>query len=340
MSFFTPRWLSPYIGSWLLFQGAINLSVFPGTNLGQNKTAPAETTGQDASTALLSATNWRTDTAPDQSALAQVPAADVARPWQLPNASTPLATVRVTEGEPVGLAYTAGDIGPNPAIAPHCVQWNMSKATTALPFQVRINEQAVAEFPQREQAYRFGKQLQALFLQPDMEATALSLTLDGDAVVGQWQQQRLFTVDPDLAAQVGHSTGVIAVTWVNALRDALKQPPLAPATVAPILAGLTPTERQFSGTASWYGPYFHGRITANGETFDQNALTAAHPSLPFNTYLKVTNQNNGRAVVVRINDRGPYVGRRSLDLSKRAASCLNSEVKGVVPYKATILKPT
>jgi len=74
------------------------------------------------------------------------------------------------------------------------------------------------------------------------------------------------------------------------------------------------------GTASWYGPGFHGHTTANGERFNQGALTAAHKSLPFGTRLKVTNKSNGRSVIVRINDRGPYVRGRMLDLSKGAAS--------------------
>jgi rare lipoprotein A (peptidoglycan hydrolase) len=103
--------------------------------------------------------------------------------------------------------------------------------------------------------------------------------------------------------------------------------------------GLTETSQRFQGTASWYGPYFHGRKTATGEVFDQHSLTAAHKTLPFGTYLKVRNLLNDRTVVVRINDRGPYVGERSLDLSYAAAQCLNSEVVGVIPYEATILKP-
>lgn len=75
-----------------------------------------------------------------------------------------------------------------------------------------------------------------------------------------------------------------------------------------------------SGTASWYGGKFHGRRTANGETYNQHALTAAHRYLPFGTEVVVTNQNNGRSVVVRINDRGPFSGGRIIDLSHQAAS--------------------
>lgn len=73
------------------------------------------------------------------------------------------------------------------------------------------------------------------------------------------------------------------------------------------------------GYASWYGPGFHGRRTANGERYNQNALTAAHKSLPFDTKVRVINLENDREVIVRINDRGPYVRGRIIDLSKKAA---------------------
>ena len=85
--------------------------------------------------------------------------------------------------------------------------------------------------------------------------------------------------------------------------------------------------------ASWYGPKFHGKITANGEIYDQMALTAAHKSLSFGTLLKVTNPKNGRSVIVRINDRGPYIEGRDLDLSKGAAIELGILRKGVARLK-------
>jgi rare lipoprotein A len=74
-----------------------------------------------------------------------------------------------------------------------------------------------------------------------------------------------------------------------------------------------------SGVASWYGPNFHGKLTANGEVYDQHELTAAHRTLPFNTVVKVTNLDNGKSVTVRINDRGPYAHNRIIDLSHEAA---------------------
>ena len=85
--------------------------------------------------------------------------------------------------------------------------------------------------------------------------------------------------------------------------------------------------------ASWYGPKFHGKYTANGEVYDQMALTAAHKHLSFGTLLKVTNPKNGRSVIVRINDRGPYIEGRELDLSKGAAIELGILAKGVAKVK-------
>ncbi len=90
--------------------------------------------------------------------------------------------------------------------------------------------------------------------------------------------------------------------------------------------------------ASWYGPGFHGQKTANGEVYDQNSFTAAHKSLKFGTLLKITNLKNSKSVVVRINDRGPYIHGRDLDLSKAAASELGMVRKGVARIKVEEIK--
>lgn len=82
------------------------------------------------------------------------------------------------------------------------------------------------------------------------------------------------------------------------------------------------------GMASWYGPGFHGRKTASGERFNSNEMTAAHPSLPFGTRLRVVNEKNGRSVVVRVNDRGPFAHRRIIDLAKKPAEDLGMTSAG------------
>ncbi|MEJ2196331.1 MAG: septal ring lytic transglycosylase RlpA family protein [Ignavibacteriaceae bacterium] len=85
-----------------------------------------------------------------------------------------------------------------------------------------------------------------------------------------------------------------------------------------------------SMNASWYGPRFHGRLTANGEIYDQMGYTAAHKSLPFGTLLRLTNRQNHKSIIVRINDRGPYIPGRKIDLSKKVAIELGAYEKGVV----------
>ena len=87
------------------------------------------------------------------------------------------------------------------------------------------------------------------------------------------------------------------------------------------------------GKASWYGPNFHGNLTASGERYNMHELTAAHPSLPFNTKVWVENKDNGRMVLVRINDRGPYASNRIIDLSKAAAEKLDMMGSGVASVK-------
>ena len=91
------------------------------------------------------------------------------------------------------------------------------------------------------------------------------------------------------------------------------------------------------GMASWYGPGFNGRRTASGERFRQNDLTAAHKTLPFGTIVRVTNLQNTRTVEVRINDRGPFVRGRIIDLSKGAAERLRMIRTGVVPVEVRVL---
>jgi rare lipoprotein A len=92
------------------------------------------------------------------------------------------------------------------------------------------------------------------------------------------------------------------------------------------------------GLASWYGGKFHGRRTASGEVYDQNAMTAAHKTLPFGTRVRVTNLKNGRSAVLRINDRGPFVRGRIIDVSRRAAEHLGFRTDGVTRVEVQIVQ--
>ena len=102
----------------------------------------------------------------------------------------------------------------------------------------------------------------------------------------------------------------------------MKKTIFAAAAAAAIAFSFAVPAQAACGQASWYGPGFHGKKTASGERFNQNAMTAAHKTLPLGTKVRVTNKRNGRSIVVRINDRGPYAHGRVLDLSKGAASQL------------------
>ena len=104
-----------------------------------------------------------------------------------------------------------------------------------------------------------------------------------------------------------------------------------PKTVKQNIVNTSVVEYKSRGTmkASWYGPRFHGKITANGEIYDQMAYTAAHKSLKFGTLLKLTNKKNGKSVIVRINDRGPYIPGRQIDVSKAVAMELGMMFRGV-----------
>jgi rare lipoprotein A len=93
------------------------------------------------------------------------------------------------------------------------------------------------------------------------------------------------------------------------------------------------------GLASWYGDDFHGRQTANGEVFDMGSLTAAHPTLPMPCYARVTNLGNGKSLIVRVNDRGPYAGNRLIDVSNRAAELLDFKGNGVARVRVEYVGP-
>lgn len=129
--------------------------------------------------------------------------------------------------------------------------------------------------------------------------------------------------------------------WASVLAAAAVAAPLGPDLDAlPILPEplAAPVQPLGVGPASWYGPGFHGRLTANGEIYDQDGISAAHRSLPFDTLLLVTRVDTGDSVVVRVNDRGPYVGDRILDLSKGAAKELGILDVGVATVKLEILE--
>ncbi len=170
---------------------------------------------------------------------------------------------------------------------------------------------------------------------PDFDANLLEPIVTNGEYVGKYKNEILFKIPKSEVV----NPSLNLTQWINNLRVAAGAEPLTLVEAQKQMHQLAMTGEQINGIASWYGPYFQGRQTASGEQFEQQDFTAAHPSLPFNTYLNVTNQQNGKSVIVRINDRGPYVGDRNLDLSHAAAIALSSDEVGVVAITATVLSP-
>jgi len=208
-------------------------------------------------------------------------------------------------------------------------------------FQVWFKGHLIAQLPHQQQATRIAESLKKLFHDPSYPHENTSdiepAIMDGLPVV-KLGKRSLFKVDRTLARDLESNQKMLAIEWANNLRVAMGKAPLELAEAQKRMYNLVETQKTVQGVASWYGPYFHGRLTATGETYNQNDFTAAHLSLPFGTYLKVRNLRNGETVIVRINDRGPYIDGRNLDLSRGAARSINSENVGIVPYEAVIMK--
>ena len=208
-------------------------------------------------------------------------------------------------------------------------------------FQVRVKNHLIGQFPQRNQAELMAQRLKKFLADsssPALKAAPVEPILSEGVPTVKIGDRLLFKVDEALAETLKRNPELLAIEWTNNLRMALGKKPFPLAEAQRRMYNLVETSKTFQGRASWYGTIFHGRPTATGETYDKHELTAAHPTLPFDTYLKVKNRKNGHSVIVRINDRGPYVPDRSLDLSQEAARCLNSEKVGIVPFEAVVMQ--
>lgn len=169
------------------------------------------------------------------------------------------------------------------------------------------------------------------------ECKCYSITANNEEIVQINQNTILANTTRNLGKDALQATNRLRRLIGNAqpLRAIAGTPPAA-RKVTQVVAGPVRV-RISSGLASWYGPGFHGNRSASGEIYNQNAMTAAHRSLPFGTYVQVTNMDNGRSVVVRINDRGPFVGGRVIDLSAAAARALGVTQTGVAPVRLDVL---
>ena len=124
---------------------------------------------------------------------------------------------------------------------------------------------------------------------------------------------------------------------IKALLISLSLVILAGCSSSPTNYSATSTDIREQGNASFYADKYHGRLTASGEKFDQQAMTAAHKQLPFNSKVKVTNTANNRSVVVRVNDRGPFIRGRIIDLTKHAFEQLAEPSSGVINVTVEVI---
>lgn len=223
-----------------------------------------------------------------------------------------------------------------------CPTWHSrpSEQTAMGGFQIWVKGCEIATLPDRASAESLANRLERVLEDPNFDASQLHAAIVGNQPGGKLNDRPIFVISEELSDWLHRPAELIAIEWINNLRIALGQTTIDLAEAQVQMYGLESTGGTIDGMASWYGPYFHGRETANGEIFDQHELTAAHPSLPLGTYLKVTNQLNGKSIVVRVNDRGPYFDNRVLDLSNRAAQLIDGEEKGVVPIEAIVMQPT
>ncbi|MEO1095536.1 MAG: septal ring lytic transglycosylase RlpA family protein [Cyanobacteria bacterium J06638_28] len=180
-----------------------------------------------------------------------------------------------------------------------------------------------------------------------------------EAILAQWDAELegyAITLDDTVLVQINDAT-ILPDTTANFEQDALQatnrlrrllggaepqsevagKPEPEPEAPAATTADNWSVTSVYTGQASWYGPGFHGRRTANGEVFNQNAMTAAHRTLPFGTQIRVTNLRNNRQVIVRVNDRGPFTGGRILDLSAGSARAIGLDRAGVGPVRIEVL---
>ena len=160
------------------------------------------------------------------------------------------------------------------------------------------------------------------------------ITVENQVLVTVNQNVRLPDTTRNLAEDALQAANRLRRTLGNA--DPLSEISGMPQPKQQVIA-LGPIRLKFNGWASWYGPGFHGNPSASGEPFNQHALTAAHRTLPFGTRVQVTNLDNGRTVVVRINDRGPFHGNRIIDLSTAAARILGLVQSGVAPVRLDVI---
>jgi len=255
--------------------------------------------------------------------------------------TTKVAIVPKTDGESAGaIADFDAETNANTALVSNesASPRSDSGASASGEYELWVKGHLIANIRTQSKVNLLAQRLERLVETSSFNAAAITPTIHDAKPAIAMGDQILFVIDESITLAESNNYEILAIRWANNLRLAFDVPALDLVTAQTQMYQVAETSQSLEGLASWYGPYFHGRLTANGEIYDQFALTAAHPSMPLNTYLKITNLNNEKSVIIRLNDRGPYIKPRSLDLSLGAARCLGSVEKGVIPYKATIME--
>lgn len=170
------------------------------------------------------------------------------------------------------------------------------------------------------------------------ESTSELLPNGNTAINGNNENVAVAIVNPESPRLPASFADTTSSPSINPSVEVAVNPYIVPEVMPDVVPAPTRTPFQ-RGEASWYGPGFDGNHSANGELFNRYAMTAAHPSLPFGTRVLVTNRDNGRSVVVRINDRGPFSGGRVIDLSQGAADSIGMIDSGVADVQIDIIQP-
>lgn len=256
------------------------------------------------------------------------------QPQSVPTAK--VAVVPKSNGSGTGaIADVEEELNSNTALVSNTTA---SPRTDSGEYELWVKGHLIADIRTQSKVNLLAQRLERLVETASFNAAAITPTIhDGKPAIAMGEQI-LFVIDESITFAESQNYEILAIRWANNLRLAFNVPALDLVSAQTQMYQVEETSQSLEGLASWYGPYFHGRLTANGEIYDQYALTAAHPSMPLDSYLKITNLNNEKSVIIRLNDRGPYIKPRSLDLSLGAARCLGSVEKGVIPYKATIMK--
>ncbi|WP_041934058.1 septal ring lytic transglycosylase RlpA family protein [Gloeothece verrucosa] len=209
----------------------------------------------------------------------------------------------------------------------------------------QVTDDSLSENETVKRAENIASRLNELY-QEQLDANEITVSWNAQTKAYEIKAEEEVLVSLDqstILPDTTHKKDLDALQATNRLRRLMGDaPPLSAIDQKTAVNKLPETERAKynpykRGMASWYGPGFHGRRTANGERFNQRDLTAAHRYLPFGTLVRVTNLNNNRSVTVRINDRGPFVRGRIIDLSAGAANVLGLFGSGVAPVSLEIV---